>query len=113
MGVSARFDIRKNGIKDNKFNGVYSEDTAEYLLDVENENNEKTYRISYDDDKTGYEDFNDDSNRKYSKVLVNSSENGEEFVITLKKGLKNARISLVEDKENLKSEDMEHDYFIN
>jgi len=116
QAVSARFDIRKNGVKDNKFNEVYTvnnEGTAEYLLDVENENNEKTYRISYDDDKTGYEDFNDDSNKKYSKFLVNSSENGEEFVITLEKGLKNARISLVEDKENLKSEDMEHDYFIN
>jgi len=116
QAVSARFDIRKNGIKDNKSHEVFTvnnEDTVEYLLDVENENNEKTYRISYDDDKTGYEDFNDDSNKKYSKFLVNSSENGEEFVITLEKGLKNARISLVEDKENLKSEDMEHDYFIN
>ena len=70
-----------------------------------------TYRISYDDDKSGYEDFSDDLNNKYSKFLVNSSENGEEFVITLEKAIKNAKISLVEDMKYLKSENK--DYFIN
>jgi len=112
--ISPRLEMRNNGIKDNKSYGVYtanSEGTAEYLLDVENENNGKTYRISYDDDKSGYEDFSDDLDNKYSKFLVNSSENGEEFVITLEKAIKNAKISLVEDMKYLKSENK--DYFIN
>merc|ERR1712142_371146 len=95
------------------------EEGVEYLLNVESDQDDKLYRIAYDDDKIGDGDFHDDHSNKYSKFLVNISENGDEYVVTLEKGSedKNKPFNQVEEKarpeltnkeQNLQSNDDSH-----
>ena len=61
----------------------YKHGNAEYELIVEGNHGDMVYKVSYDDDKTGYNDFNDNNENDYLKFLLDAPDNGNQYVINI------------------------------
>jgi len=89
-GNKPRIDIA-NGMEkevNNSKNKDTKQGNIEYKLVVEGKHGDKTYKISYDDDKTDYGDFNDENDNDYQKYLVNLSDSGDQYVINIENMLR-------------------------
>ena len=72
-----------NKVVNNSKNEDMRHGNVHYEVIVEGDHGDKMYKISYDDDKTGDEDFNDEDENDYRKYLVNLSDSGDQYVINI------------------------------
>ena len=72
-----------NKVVNNSKNEDMRHGNVHYEVIVEGDHGDKMYKISYDDDKTGYEDFNDEDENDYRKYLINLSDSGDQYVINI------------------------------
>ena len=80
--------IDMESIVDRKEFNNYKHGNEEYDLIVEGNHGDIMYKVSYDDDKTDYGDFNDENDNDYQKYLVNLSDGGDQYVINIENMLR-------------------------
>ena len=72
----------KNRMDRNKFSNS-KHGNAEYEVIVEGGHGDIMYRVSYDDDRNSYDDFNDNNDNDYKKFIVNNADSGNQYVINI------------------------------